>query len=60
VTVPANSQAVLEFDPAQEKSMKLWGAELSASPRLTHTTGRHGADAWTVAAGSYVFEGEVR
>lgn len=59
VTVPANSQAVLEFDPAQAKSMKLWGVALSTSPRLTRTTGPHGADAWILAAGNYLFEGEV-
>jgi alpha-L-rhamnosidase len=59
VTVPANSQAVLEFDPAQEKSMKLWGAALSESPRLSRTSGPHGAAAWALAAGSYSFEGDA-
>ena len=59
VTIPANSQAVLELDPAQEKSMKLWGTALNASPRLTRTTGPHGAEAWILSAGSYIFDGEM-
>ncbi len=60
VTIPANSQAVLEFDPPQEETMKLSGLSLRASPRLARTTGPHGGEAWSFAAGTYLFEGGQR
>ena len=60
VTIPANSQAVLALDPAQEQSMKLAGVALDASPMVARATGPRGANAWRLEAGTYSFEGQIQ